>query len=822
MLRSISIRFALAFSLVALVACSDSDDDVEAKPPASSLSAEIRRTEYGIPHITANDWASLGYGYGYAYAQDNFCIAMRQIVSATSRSAELLGEEGGDVVSDFVLRAVLGTKAEFRERLLGDTGSEAYQLATGFAAGMNRYLAETGVENLPEGSAGCRNADWVFAIDETDLWMMIARIGLGGSSDEGAIRRAIYDASGDGGIQATGAAPSMQQLEQSLRRLAPEMTDNRGGSNALAVGADLSQTGKGILLGHPHQPWNGAGRWYEVHLTIPGEYDVAGAALQGLPWVGIGFNNAVAWTHTVSFATRFTLFDLELDPNDRFRYFFDGEAREITAKEVSVQVRRADGNLETRTRTFYSSHFGPIVNLKGVDPALDGWPMFTDNVLSLRDANLLTDTRAVDQYLAMGRAQSMGEFTEALKSIGIPVFHTVAADRFGDAFYGEVAVIPHVTQQQLDTCKQGTVPQQVTSGTNNAIIALDGSRSACDWGRDPDTPAGTNIYGYDARPKILTRDYVGNSNNSYWLSDANNPLTGFPVVFGWLGHENQQQFLRTRIGHLMVEERRRAADGLDATPGFTLETVKQLMFRNRVYGAEINLADVQAICAGAEPPGITSQQLDRARRACAVLAGWGQEVDTDSVGAQVFTEFWRNIRSELSGSFSSVVEGDEFWLVDFDPADPLNTPSGIDTTVASNQALVIESLSDAVLALEAAGVAMDAPWSVTQFYPRNAVNVPIHGGDPNMGVYGAISVDLDPGGYFDIRAGNSYIQAVTWDDSDCPIADAILVHSQSSDPDSDYFGDQTELYSNKEWVRFPYCESAIEAAQVGETVLLQE
>jgi acyl-homoserine-lactone acylase len=34
-------------------------------------SAEIRRTEYGIPHILASDYGSLGYGYGYAFAQDN-------------------------------------------------------------------------------------------------------------------------------------------------------------------------------------------------------------------------------------------------------------------------------------------------------------------------------------------------------------------------------------------------------------------------------------------------------------------------------------------------------------------------------------------------------------------------------------------------------------------------------------------------------------------------------------------------------------------------------------------------------------------------------
>lgn len=823
MLRTISLRLTLAALLANLMGCSGSNDNIEAvAPPGPTLSAELKRTEYGIPHITANDWASLGYGYGYAYAQDNFCVAMREIVYATSRSAELLGEADGDVVSDFVLRSVLGTKAEFRQRLLGDTDSEAYQLGSGFAAGMNRYLAETGVENLPVGSAGCRGVNWVYAIDEADLWMMIARIGLGGSSDQGTIRQAVYDASGEPSPSTTGTAPTAQQLERALRRIAPEMTDNRGGSNALAIGADLSQTGKGILLGNPHQPWNGAGRWYEVHLTMPGEYDVAGAALQGLPWVGIGFNNAVAWTHTVSFATRFTLFDLDLDPNDRLQYFYDGETREMTSKEVAIQVKLADGSLETRSRTFYSSHFGPIVNLKGVDPLLGGWPMATGNVLSLRDANLLTDTRAVDQYLAMGKAQSMAQFTEALKSIGIPVFHTLAADRFGDAFYGEVTIIPHVTQQQLDNCKQGDVPALLTSSTNNAFIVLDGDRSECNWGQDPDTPVGTNIYGYAARPKIQTRDYVGNSNNSYWLSDANNPLTGFPVVFGWLGHENQQQFLRTRIGHLMVEERRQAKDGLDAIPGFTLATVKQLMYRNRVYGAEINLADIQAICSGGPPAGITAEQMDRARSACAVLASWDQKVDTDSAGAQVFTEFWRNIRDVLSGDYSSVVESDEFWLVNFDPADPLNTPSGIDTTVQGNQQLVIESLSDAVLALEDAGVALDAQWSVTQYYPRNEVDVPIHGGDPNMGVYGDISVNLDLGGYFDIRAGNSYIQAVTWDDSNCPVADAILVHSQSSDPDSDHYGDQTALYSDKEWVRYPYCKDAIEAAQIGETIVLEE
>ena len=86
--------------------------------PEPRYQAEIRRTAYGIPHIKADDWSGLGYGYGYAYAQDNFCVAMRAIVDATSRSAEFFGESGGDLTADFVLRFLFGTKAEFTESYL--------------------------------------------------------------------------------------------------------------------------------------------------------------------------------------------------------------------------------------------------------------------------------------------------------------------------------------------------------------------------------------------------------------------------------------------------------------------------------------------------------------------------------------------------------------------------------------------------------------------------------------------------------------------------------------------------------------------------------
>ena len=169
-----------------------------------------------------------------------------------------------------------------------------------------------------------------------------------------------------------------------------------------------------------------------------------------------------------------------------------------------------------------------------------------------------------------------------------------------------------------------------------------------------------------------------------------------------------------------------------------------------------------------------------------------------------------------------MIANDDFWLVDYDPGNPLNTPSGIDPEVGNNETLVQQAMIQALENLEAKGVELDAPWSDVQYLERNGENVPIHGGDGNMGVYGAISARLSEGGYINPGSGNSYIQAVGWDESACPIADVILVPSQSTDPNSPYFSDQTKLYSDKRWVRFPFCEEDITANQVGETLVLQE
>ncbi len=547
---------------------------------------------------------------------------------------------------------------------------------------------------------------------------------------------------------------------------------------------------------------------------------MAGATLHGFPYIGIGFNKDLAWTHTVSIANRYSLFELELNPDDPLQYFFDGELRDIEPVEVTVQSMQSDGTLVDVSKTFYETHYGPVVNFGDIDPLLDGWPIAAsgllgkDVLLAFRDANLDTGLRGSGQWLEKAQTTNIAEYRDVIAAVGNPVFHELVADRNGDAFYGDISAMPFIDQAKIDNCLTPVIGSILADVTTNVLLTLDGTISECEWGTDPEAPEGTNIYGASSLPQLLTTDYVGNSNNSYWLSDANNPLEGFPTVMGPVGYEGLQQFLRTRIGHIMVEERRQATDGISATPLFDNESLKAFMYNNRVYGAEITLDDVLTICAD---PGASGVQA-----ACDVLAAWDRKVDLDSRGAQVWKEFWDIVRREKGNSFQNIVDDPEFWAVDYDPADPLNTPAGIDLGVPANFTFVIDSLAEATQRLTDNNVALDARWGDIQYLERGADNVPIHGGQGTMGVYGAISSPLSDGGYINPSSGNSYIQVVTWDESDCPIADVILVPSQSTDPESPHFADLTMLYSNKEWVRFPFCEEDVLANQIGETLILEE
>ncbi|MCB1847912.1 MAG: penicillin acylase family protein, partial [Halieaceae bacterium] len=158
-----------ALGLAVLAGCSDNSSNAKAVvPPISdnTYQADVVWTEYGIPHVTADDWGSLGYGSGYVAAQANYCVVMRAIVDGNGDSARYFGADG-DLDLDLVMK--LFNDEQAAQRMFDAFPEFLQQNLTGYAAGLNRYLADTGVDNLAEGDEGCRGAPWVRQVDALDI-----------------------------------------------------------------------------------------------------------------------------------------------------------------------------------------------------------------------------------------------------------------------------------------------------------------------------------------------------------------------------------------------------------------------------------------------------------------------------------------------------------------------------------------------------------------------------------------------------------------------------------------------------------------------------
>ncbi len=64
-------------------------------------------------------------------------------------------------------------------------------------------------------------------------------------------------------------------------------------------------------------------------------------------------------------------------------------------------------------------------------------------------------------------------------------------------------------------------------------------------------------------------------------------------------------------------------------------------------------------------------------------------------------------------------------------------------------------------------------------------------------------------------------QAITGDETDCPIAYADLTYSQSTDPASQHYADATRLYSSGGWIDIPFCRADRDAQAIGHVTISQ-
>ena len=783
-------RFATPLKLSAvavaaiLAACSSSDS------PPPELSATIRTTSYGVPHVVADNFKSAGFGYGYVFAQQNICLYAEELVTLRGERAQYFGATGGylgqlgtisgNVDSDFFYKLLM-TKAQ-ADRIKAESSQAARDIVSGFAAGYNRYLSDTGVANLP---AECKGADWVKPMSEDEAYLRLTQATIAGSSLNfiNSIGAAQPPANTVASFKARPAkVPSTKQLAESTVVAAlKNLQEHTIGSNGYGLGREVTQSGKGIVLGNPHFPWWGALRLHQIHLTVPGEkYDVMGATLLGVPLPLIGFNSTLGWTHTFSTDNRFTLRYLALDPSNPTRYIKDGVSKPMTAVPLSIQAKGADGKLATLSRTLYTTEFGPMLMDKDFT-----WS--SSAAYAIQAANY-ANYKLIDQVILNGKATTVDGLLQAAATYtAMPWVNTMAADKNGDAMYFNYSVAAKVADAQLAACVPGPFQGLLAS---NGLVVMAGTTAACDW---------SGSIGAAQRPSIKRSDYIVNANDSHWWSAANTFLTGYPkIIATGPDAEGSVQGNRTRTGHAIVRDRLSGADGL-AGNRFTVANLQQIYQKGRFFRAEKWLPGFTAECL-ASPTASAA-----AKDACTVLKDWDKTHAPLSVGAVLFLEFYAAL-GEL--------EAPSWWSVPFNPADPLETPRGNAGTAAALAKL--ETLV-ATAQFDSFAKRRIRPADV-QVVSRPEGNLPIPGGRYTFNNWRGQKTEIAPGTYVysgDPKTnagayGNSYMQFVTWDDNG-PVAEGILTYGQSSNPAHANFSDQTRKYSAGEWVKLPYTDAQIKA-----------
>ena len=799
----------LATVCALLTACDVGGPQSEAEAP---YQATIVRTEWGIPHISADDWGSLGFGEAYAAAEDHLCNMAWALLQARGETAKYLGlgEPQEKFAHDAVVKG-LAIPARGESALAAQT-PQIQTWLRGYAAGYNHYLAQH-AKQLD--GRWCANAPWVQPVSAeafmTQYILLVQTLPRVASAivaaqlpepkaDERAANNTAEkaaDTTVDATVDSLEAASAGPRNNAQLAAITDQLRLDGMGSNAWALAAERTENGRGLLLANPHYPWYGIARFWEKHLTIPGEMDTYGASLIGTPGVSIGFNAHVGWSHTVSDSKRTVLYQLTLNPENPQQYRWQDGWRDLSFRDVSVELL-TDSGLTQKPHRFWSSHHGPLIALPGLSQ--DPYTVF-----AIRDANE-ANTQTLAQWLAMGQAQDMDAFIEAHRRYNaMPWVNTIAASADGRAVYLDNSTVAALSDEALLAWQQRIeqVPELKQLYLAKGLVILDGSTPRDDW-QETDAPV-PFTEPFERRPLIESNGFVFNANDSYWLSDPTAPTEGYSPLYGATGSPRS---LRTRmnIGLLSPE----SAQGYAGADGkFSIAEVQAALFGNDALAPALLLPSLLEACEATPSVSLEGTTVSL-QASCEVLADWDQRYDIDSKGAVLFREWLTRY------SYEQTYLAGGLFAEPFDPERPADTPAGL-----ADPSGALERLAAAQTLLTDAGIGLDVSLGELQRGHRAGQAIALHGGNryegiANLQVTGSHpspvftgseepigdSAMLTASGY-NINHGSSFIMTLGFDEKG-PSGLASLSYSQSGNPASPHFTDQTMLYAQKRWrpIRF--------------------
>lgn len=333
--------------------------------------------------------------------------------------------------------------------------------------------------------------------------------------------------------------------------------------------------------------------------------------------INIGFNEHVAWTHTFSTARHFLIYQLALNENDRMSYSVEDEQYSITEKVVTVEVATGAGSTIELSKPFYYSHHGLMLET----PVENGLGWSDTQAFTIKDANEF-NMDVVAQWSALNQAVSLEDMKAAFAEFdGVSFNNTMAADKEGNVFYVDDSTVLKLDDQANLAIR--LQPELVALRESVGFDIVPGNMKLFEsQGKVP----------FNEAPQLTRTDYVQNSNDSYWVTNLNEPLIGFAAQYGDV---HKPLSLRTRMGLKLLQQ----GGGEDAK--FTLDELEQALVGNHFYLESLVFEELALQCftQGDLPIELSNGTQVYISQACDLLANADGKMNLDTQGAALFREF---------------------------------------------------------------------------------------------------------------------------------------------------------------------------------------
>jgi penicillin G amidase len=399
---------------------------------------QVYRDDYGIPHIYAENGHDLYFCQGYIHAQDRLwqMETFRRLMRG--RTAEVGGKELADLdMFMYMLRS-----EETAERISHLISEETEKVLNAYVRGINAYISHN-KHDLPLEFESLGLLPSPYTRKDAFSTVILISWFLNQNYSEELFALQAMDKIPLPELARLFPAYPAPLLDTEIENLklirdwdvAPllpaaqafkNLFQTFGGSNNWAVDGKHTADGKPLLANDPHLVHTVPSFWYVNHLHAPGMH-VAGASIAGTPGVAIGHNRDAAWAITNLMADYVDLYVVRVDPDDPFRYFWEGKYRDMKKEEILLPVKGS----EPRLLTIFRTEAGPILSQVGEGEA--------QVVLKWLGEE---EDYTMDAFLRMNQAGCAVDIMEAGRGMNFVSANLVAADKEGHIAWHATGRVP--------------------------------------------------------------------------------------------------------------------------------------------------------------------------------------------------------------------------------------------------------------------------------------------------------------------------------------------------------------------------------------------